>query len=192
MLVRVYGQEVERRTGRKPTAPESSYTNVAEWLARSNLKEDELRYCINCLLDEPRDNNLPLLPSKADGYLDRRSQDEDENTPWLTAADIPGADPGTAPLDWIPPPGWEKGPDGHAVRSKVGSPLPEGWVWGVDGKVHDTRRPPSPPKPAPREKYVLVRDDAKVAAAKAQVAELAKRDAEAKAAAAAPPPGAKS
>jgi len=195
MLVRVYGQEVERRTGRKPTAPESSYTNVAEWLARSNLKEDELRYCINCLLDEPRDNNLPLLPSKADGYLARRSHDDFETAPMLgLPACMYGDDlePGVTIL----PLGFEWGPDDKVHRMKPGTPLPPGCFWGPDGEAHRPNEPPprpaAPPPGVPREKYVVVRDEEKIAKAKAQLAAMAKRDAEAKAAAAASSPEAKS
>jgi hypothetical protein len=192
MLVLVYGQEFEARCQRKPTTPDSVYDKVGAWLAKSGFSEDELRYCVGCLIDEPAD--LSLLPHKADGYLARRSRDDEEMAPWLgIPACMQGDDlePGVTVL----PLGFEWGPDDKVHRMKQGSTLPPGCFWGPDGEAHRPNAPPPRPAPAapgaPKEKYLVVRDEEKIARMKAQLAEMAKRDAEAKAAAAAPAPEAK-
>lgn len=175
---------------RPPTVSEDIVVDVGRWVEEKRFSDDELRYMVRRLVEDEKP--LSFLKARADPYLAQRSHDDFETAPTLTAADIPGADPGTPPPEWKPPPGWEKGPDGHARRLAVGSPLPEGYAWGVDGQAHDTRRLAPPPKPAPKEKYVLVRDDEKIARMKAQLAAMAKQDAGAKAADASTSPEAKS
>lgn len=193
VLKRVYGQEFEQRCRRRPTAPDSVYDKVGAWLRKSGFGEDELRYCVGCLIDEPAD--LSLLPHKADGYLARRSHDDFEGARMLTPDDLPGAGP-----DEIPPPGWKPplglgvGADGRLYVLKPGDPLPPGCFWGPDGKPHRPNDPPPRPTPlAPeiqKEKHETVRDPARIALLKSQLDELKRK--ESAPADAAPNPEAKS
>jgi hypothetical protein len=186
VLLRVYGQEFEQRCQRKPTIPDSVAARVGEWFAKVSLKEDELRYCIGCLLDD--DKGLAFLPNMADEYLSRRSHDDFASSKVLLITDrdpVEDLEPGVSRL----PPGYEWSPDLTMRRCKPGTPLPPGWTWGVDEMPHPPVevvpwKPPVAAQQAPKEKHLVTRDPEKIAKAKAQLAEMTKRDAEAKAASA--------
>ena len=180
MAIGFWSDEWSKRFGRAAVPPDEKECQIfLEWFRDSGLSRTDLERIARGLGRE----NKPFRFGKHEAHrYVAEDPDEFESAPVLDGSDLPGRNEPGPPPGWKPPPGWEIGPDGHACRLPVGAPLPDGYVWGVDGQAHDSRRPAPKPAPPPKEKFVLVRDEGKLAAAKAAAAEMMRRDAETKAA----------
>ncbi len=194
MLRRIYDQEYKERYQTASTAPESAFVKPGEWVEQSGVSEANLRYAVRCLVDEAQP--IAYLSTRADVYIARRNQDDFSSSRVFLVSDrdpVEDLEPGVSRL----PPGYEWSPDMKTMRKcKPGSPLPPGWKWGADEMPHPPVdvvpwKPPVAAPQAPKEKHLVTMDPEKIAKAKAQLVEIAKRDVDAKAAAASPAPEAK-